>query len=452
MFRRIFLTYLSILILVMAVLTLVTSSLAENYVYEEKKQLLENVANRANNAASAFASGEISQAELNEIINAMGYITDTKIYIVTSDIMNGTLGGELTGEYLKDALDKAFSGKSVFLRRQYSEGFEAQMLFMAIPWNSGKTTGAILLFSPEKEIASIIKNIQLAIWLIAAAFVVIGGIIIFAFSRRIVRPIKAIGSASAKMALGERVDDIDITSKDELAGMARSFNSMKRKIELNEKLRQDLIANISHDLRTPVTNISGFLSGMADGIIKIEDYPKYIGILKKETKRLADLTGGILEAAKIQSGSIELIKSKFALRGAAEKAIEANREAARSKDVSISMDIDPGLIVNADERKIEQSLFNLINNAVKFSFSGGAVNVSAVCKEDGVEVCVEDRGKGIDKQDLPNIFERFYKAGEGGGFGLGLNIVKSYIEAHGGRLAIESEPGKGTAVRFVLNP
>ncbi len=452
MFRKIFITYLLILALVMTVLSFTISSLAENYVYGEKKGLLENVADRVNNAANAYASGEYGQQELNRIINTMAYITDTKIYVVKPGFYSEIdADSELGGEFLKDSLKKALAGESVFLRKQYSTHFEAQMLFMASPWRSGgQVKGAILLFSPEKEVAAVIGGIELAIWLTAAGFILIGGAIIYVFSRKIVKPIEAIGGASEKMALGEYVEDIGLTSKDELGKMARSFNSMKKKIEANEVLRQELIANVSHDLRTPITNINGFLSGMSEGVIKPDEYPKYISILKKETKRLMDLTGGILDAAKVRSGSIELNITEFALIGAAKEAVSANAELAKGKHVKITTDIGSKIHVSADSKKITQVLYNLINNAVKFTHEGGNVKLSAAETGEGVKVSVEDDGAGIDEKELPNIFGRYYTAG-GSGYGIGLSIVKAYVEAHGSRVEIKSKEGEGTAVSFILH-
>lgn len=450
MFKKIFLSYLSIMILVMTALSFVISSLAESYVYREKRSLLQNVADRAKRAAGSYAAGDINRDELGAIIDSMAYITDAKIYVVTSDIAeNIDLGSELAGEYLKDAMSTVLSGGSVFQRRQYA-GFGAQMLFLAEPWRAGGSIrGAVLLFSPEEDIAAVIGGIQLAVFLSAAAAALIGGVVIFLFSRRIVRPIKAMGEASSMMARGERVDDIGITTRDELGGLARSFNSMKHKIEANEALRQELIANISHDLRTPLTNINGYLSGMADGVIKEQDYPKYLGILKGETKRLMDLTGGILEAAKIRSGSIELSRETFALRETADAAAKANAELSKKNGVHISISVDYALTVHADRKKIEQVLYNLINNAVKYTPRGGLVIVSAVNTDKGSEVIVKDSGCGIDEKDLPNIFDRFYRSGSKDGFGLGLNIVNTYVEAHGGSVDITSGP-EGTSVRFVL--
>lgn len=452
MFRKIFLTYLSILVLIMLVLSTAVTYLSSEYVYNEKKKTLENVETRINEAANDYSSGALSKEAFGEVVNSLGYITDTKIYVISGAVpQNIDLGGELNGEYLDETIGKVLKGESVFTKRQYSSDFDAQMLFAACPWEySGTIKGAILLFAPEKEIASIIGSIQLAVWLIAAGFVIIGGIIIYLFSRRIVRPVKEIEAASEKMTCGVYPDDIRITTKDELGKLARSFNSMKEKLLKNETLRQDLIENISHDLRTPLTNINGFLSGMADGVIQPKDYPKYINILRSETKRLISLTGSMLETAKIQAGSIELSKETFSLKGAVSEAADANSALSLKNNVTIETKVPADLEITADRVKIGLVLYNLINNAVKYSKPSGKVTVSAVKSSGGAETTVEDNGIGIPESELLTIFDRFYRAQNtsGSGYGLGLAIVKAYVEAHGGHIDIKSSEGEGTLITF----
>lgn len=456
LFQKLFFTYMSVLILVMLVLSFAVSALADNYVYTEKHKLLDSVAEKTAAAADEYAAGDISQAELTNIINSMAYIANAKIYIVQtseSALDDIDLGGRLSGQYIKDALQTVFSGRQVFLRRQYSKGFDAQVLFAAYPWSAGTDIrGAILLFSPEEDISAIVSGLRLVTWLTAAAFVLIGGFIIYLVTGRVVKPIRALDEASQSMARGEAADDIAAASKDETGRLARSFNIMKRKLQQNETLRQELIAGISHDLRTPVTSINGYLSGMADGVIKPEDYPKYLGVIRQETQRLIRLTDEILQTAKIQSGSIELNTRRFALRETVDNAASANVLLVQEKRIRIETDIDCALMVRADAQKIEQVIYNLINNAVKYSGEGSKVTVSAQHADGSTRVCVEDNGPGIAPETLPHIFGRYYRAAPLAreGFGLGLAIVKTYVEAHGGNLDAQSEVGHGTRICFTL--
>lgn len=449
-FQKIFVTYLSILIIVMLILFITITSLADNYVYNEKQKTLESVAFKANRAANEFDSGKLTGAQLSEVIDTMGYITNTKIYIVKADFADHiNLGGKLNDDYLEDALPKVLAGEHVILRKQYSEGFDSQMLFAAYPWQDDTDIhGAILLFSPQKEISSIVANLRIHILIAAIVSVLIGCAVIYFFSRRIVQPIKAVDIASRKMAQGQTVEDIEIDTNDEIGSLAKSFNDMKQKIQKNEELRQDLISNISHDLRTPITTINGFAGGMADGIIKYEEYPKYIDIIRQEAKRLISLTGEILETAKIQSGSIELNITSVNVSEIVSAAVDANASFARGKGIEITVDINAPRTVQADPKRLEQIISNLINNAVKYSPNQSTVRVAAI-QQNETSICVEDQGIGIKQSDLPNIFDRYYrsKSAQGqSGFGLGLCIAKTYTEAHGGRIDVQSTYGKGTRI------
>ena len=460
LFQKLFFTYLSVLALVTLVLSVTVSALADDYVYNAKHDLLDSVADKTIAAANKYASGDVSQTELNETINAMGYIANAKIYVVqaSADVLGEVdLGDKLSGQYIRDALASVLSGERVFLRRQYSEGFNAQVLFAAYPWDdgAGNIRGAILLFSPEENISAIVANIRLVTAGTAAAFLLIGGLVIYLVTRRIVRPIKSLDEASRRMARGEAADDVETRGNDETGRLARSFNSMKHKLQQNEALRQELIAGISHDLRTPVTSINGYLSGITEGVIKPEDYPKYLGIIRQETQRLMRLTDEILETAKIRSGSIELNLRRFALAEAADAAVSAHKALAAEKHIRIDMRIDRSLMVRADAQKLEQVFYNLLGNAVKYSGEGAVVEVTAEHVENAVHVCVADTGPGIDTKSLPHIFDRYYRAvpRERAGFGIGLATVKSYVEAHGGRVEAQSETDteRASASRCPIN-
>ncbi len=455
-FQKVFFTYLSILAVIMLVLSITITALANAYVFKQKRQLLDNVAYKTIVLANEYDEGAIGHAQLSEALDAMGYTTDTKIYIIRADasrLESIELGGAVVNDYLKDALAKALCGETVVSRRQYSSKFGEQVVFAAYPWQSGADIqGVILLLSPEETISAIVGNIRLIIGLSAALFVILGGVVIYFFARRFVRPIKAIDAASAQMARGEAVPDIDIRSRDELGALAKSFNSMKNKIRKNEQLRSELISNISHDLRTPITNINGFLSGMAEGVIQAQDYPKYIGILLEEVRLLIALTDDILQTAKLQSGRIELNASRFPLRSLVSSAASANNAAAQKKSIVFSMEIDESLMVNADRQKLEQVLINLIGNAVKYADENTTVCVRAVDAPDAVMVSVTDHGVIISEEDLPHVFDRFYRAASNatGGFGLGLCIVKTYIDAHGGGIFASSDAQNGTVFSFTI--
>lgn len=455
-FQKIFFTYLSILAVVLLILAITITALANAYVYGQKRELLDNVAYKTGVLAKGYMAGTIDHAQLTEALDAMGYTTDTKIYIIQADpssLDSIDLGDALVADYLQDVLERVLRGETVVSRRQYSAGYEEHIILAAYPWKNGTDIeGALLLLSPEETISAIVGNIRLVISLVAAAFVLVGGLIIYFFSRRFVAPIKAIDTASAQMARGESAPDIVIRSQDELGALAESFNSMKNKIQQNEKLRSELISNLSHDLRTPITNINGFLRGMADGVIEQNDYPTYIGILLDEVSRLTALTDEILRTAKLQSGRIELNISKFLLHSAVDAAMAELKAAAREKGIRFQTDMDKSITVKADRQKLEQVLVNLIGNAVKYADANTTVDIGANKAPAGVCVSVTDHGVIIDDGDLPHVFDRFYRVSANSvpGFGLGLCVAKAYVDAHGGTIGVTSDAENGTTFTFTL--
>jgi len=455
LFSKIFITYLTILAAIMTVLAVMLTYLADAYVYAQKKDMLDSVAYKVETLTNEYMLGVIDNDRLTEALDAMGYITDTKIYVIKGGASSGRidLDGGIAEDFIADALAKALSGETIFLRRQYFSGYGEQIVLAAYPWeNGGGIEGALLLISPEETVSVIVGGIRLAICLAAAAFVALGGVVIYFFTRRLITPIREIEAASARMANGEPTPDIEIRTEDELGALSRSFNSMKNKIQKDEQFRSELISNLSHDLRTPLTNINGFLCAMADGMVREKDYPKTIGVIREEVKRLTDLTDDILQTAKIQSDQIELNLSPFALKPLVEAVISAADPSAKAKGVVVTADVPVDLFAAADRKKIEQVLHNLIGNAVKYADMGTEVHVSARDEGEAVSVSILDFGEVISETDLPHVFDRYYRASwaTAGGFGLGLCIAKTYVDAHGGQIAAKSSAKEGTVFTFTL--
>ncbi len=230
---------------------------------------------------------------------------------------------------------------------------------------------------------------------------------------------------------------------------------MKEKIAAAENMRREFIASISHDLRTPLTTINGFIQGILDGLIKPEETPRYLGIIRQETIRLMNLTGDILESAKLQSGGIKLCRKYFPLRDFLESFLESAGIKYNNKNIQIVVDCPQSLEIYADEERLKQILDNIISNALKFTGDNGQIIIRAAETPAETLIQIKDNGQGIAPEDLPFIFDKFYRGDKSrhestGGTGLGLNIVKNLLKLHGGKIEAFSELGKGTTmtVRF----
>jgi two-component system, OmpR family, phosphate regulon sensor histidine kinase PhoR len=241
-----------------------------------------------------------------------------------------------------------------------------------------------------------------------------------------------------------------------IRGAIAVFHDITRLKEL-EKIRQDFVANVSHELRTPLTTIKGYAETLLDGALKEEVAFQFVQIIKKHSDRLTKIVEDLLALSKIETKGFYLNLEKISIHGLIDDVINFVREAAEKKKISVTKkDVSPSLSALADRAYLEQVLVNLCDNAIKYGREGGEITLSAIEKVHGeVEFSVRDDGIGIPKEDLPRIFERFYRVDKGrsqelGGTGLGLSIVKHLVHAHGGRVWAESQLGEGSTFYFTL--
>jgi two-component system phosphate regulon sensor histidine kinase PhoR len=241
-----------------------------------------------------------------------------------------------------------------------------------------------------------------------------------------------------------------------MRGAIAVFHDISRLKEL-ERVRQDFVANVSHELRTPLTTIKGYTETLLDGALREEVAPQFLQVIQKHADRLAKIVEDLLTLSQIESKEFQVRNEKINLFEFVGDVFDFIKEAADKKKISISSHVDPSsLTVRADRGHLEQILINLLDNAIKYTHEGGKIRVSVIKRDQGeIEFSIKDDGIGIPKDDLPRIFERFYRVDKGrsqelGGTGLGLSIVKHIVQAHGGRVWVESQPDKGSTFYFTL--
>ncbi|MFC2052399.1 sensor histidine kinase [Chloroflexota bacterium] len=294
-------------------------------------------------------------------------------------------------------------------------------------------------------------------FLIWGALLAIAIALLFTFflSRRISAPIKALTLANRRLGQGDLSQRVEFKDKSEIGELAQAFNSMAGELEHIEYLRQNMVADIAHELRTPLSNIRGYLEAIRDGVAKADE--DTIRTLDEEATLLSRLVDDLQELSIAEAGELKLNCQTDDITGLIKQAVAARQTQATTKEVSLSTDITDKLpLVNIDSQRISQVLFNLMENALVHTAKGGVVTVTA--EQQGgcwVEVSVIDTGEGISTEDLPNIFERFYRVDKSrtratGGSGLGLTIARRFVEAHGGKIEAHSELGKGSRFSFTL--
>ncbi|MDA8077598.1 MAG: ATP-binding protein [Nitrospiraceae bacterium] len=266
-------------------------------------------------------------------------------------------------------------------------------------------------------------------------------------ARRLTKPIRGLTEAASAIGAGDLTRRVAATGKDELSVLSEAFNRMALALEKQEGLRRKLTANIAHELRTPIAAVRGELEGMMDGYIPMDK--EHVQSLYAEINRLRKIIEAIEELSNAEASSLNLDRRQVDLRPFLTNIAERFGRLFAEKGVSLDVSCDDGLTVQADPERLSQIIINLLGNALKATAAGGGVRITASAKEGAVVIEVADNGVGIREEDLPYVFERFYRASEGG-LGLGLAIVRELLDAHGGSIACRSEYGKGAAFTITL--
>ena len=322
---------------------------------------------------------------------------------------------------------------------------------------AGKTAGYVLtLASLEKEVklVEITRSavINSSIWVMLAAVIAI-----YFITERIIHPLKTMTGASKKFAKGDFSARVTVYGNDEVAELGRAFNNMAESLDSLEKMRNSFLANISHDLRTPMTTIAGFIDGINSGAIPPEKHEYYLGVISAEVHRLSRLVSQILDVSRLESGERKFNFTDFDIAEMARIILISFEQKIDSKKLDVSFEAeDDELYVNADKDAIYQVLYNLCHNALKFSKDGGRYQIT-LKRIHGrkIQVSVFDEGQSISDEDAKMIFDRFYKTDKSrgldkNGVGLGLYISKTIIDAHGEKIWVESEEGVSTTFSFTL--
>jgi signal transduction histidine kinase len=279
-------------------------------------------------------------------------------------------------------------------------------------------------------------------------------LLIVGVSFRALAPVEVLTAAARRMEAGDLSQRVEVSSHDEIGDLAHAFNSMADGLTRLEELRRQMVTDVAHELRTPLSNIRGYLEALQDGVVEPDE--GVINSIYEEAMLLNRLVDDLQELSLAEAGQLGLERRPTALVDVVDGAIEAASPQAAGEDLALSVVVPEGLpLVDIDPQRIGQVLRNLLCNAMTHTPPGGEIAITAHTRGRWVAVCVRDTGVGIAEEDLPYIFDRFYRADRSraratGGAGLGLGIVKQLVEAHGGRIEVESVVGRGTQFTFTI--
>ena len=331
---------------------------------------------------------------------------------------------------------------------------------LAIPIQAGGRTVGFLLASPSgwgqlgAQEQSFLDQVNRALLLAGALAGVLGILLGLGLSRGLTAPLARLTAAARRIAGGDLSQRVPETGSAEVAALGQAFNQMAADLEKAEELRRNLVADLAHELRTPLSVIQGNLRAIHDEVYPLEQAE--IATLYDETRLLNRLVDDLRELALAEAGQLRLERRPVAPADLVNRAMEPARVQAAEKGIALQAALPEDLpLVDVDPQRIGQVLGNLLNNALVHTPSGGEIVVMARTKESEVEVSVRDTGEGIRSEDLPHIFDRFYRADKSrvqvaSGTWLGLAIARQLVKAHGGRIEVESEVGRGTQFTFAL--
>jgi two-component system sensor histidine kinase BaeS len=398
-------------------------------------------------------------------------LSDQDIPIVNSALLQSLQGQEVSGNLQGDSIYPGNWFTGIYISVPIYDNGQA----------SGTPIGALLLAQPDtyptgfspKEVLATMNNL-----LLIAGVVITGIVILFGFymARRLTRPLASLTHAAEQMKAGDYTQRVDIPEQqDEIGALALTFNAMAEKIEadvnelrLQEQMRRDLIANIAHDLVTPLTAIQGYSEALADNVIQDPQARQETAqLIGREVQRLRRLVSDMQNMTTLETGRVQLEMAPLDMHALVDEVLAVIGPECELAGITLRNDILPTTPkVLADSDRITQALLNLLDNARYHTPPGGTITISAsvvagtqaarnLPARKWLAVTVSDTGTGIDPADLPYIFDRFFRAdrartGQRRGSGLGLSIVKAIITAHGGTIRAESTPARGTSIVFTL--
>ena len=362
---------------------------------------------------------------------------------IPSYVIDSVLSGDTVNKFVNDSkrkLHKNIIGIPIFYQNNTMGG-----IFFSFPPNIMKNT--------LQEFSHIVFT-SLIIAIIIALFLIYFG------SRSVSKPLKEINDAVLEIASGKFDKRVNVSATDEISQLASSFNYMADSLEHLEEMRAGFVSDISHELRTPMTSISGFVSGILDGTIPKERQEEYLRLVLEESTRLARLTNEMFEMTKMSARDYKLSIKEFDLAETTRLSIISAEHELETKNLDLNVDFESESIpVLAEPDSIKRVIINLLDNAIKYSFENSEIEIRIFSQDNHIVFEISNVGTGIDEADLPYIFDRFYKSDksrnrEKSGAGLGLSFVKNILNLHSQQINVQSIPignsSKKTTFSFTL--
>jgi signal transduction histidine kinase len=342
----------------------------------------------------------------------------------------------------------------VFSDRVPHWGVSGRVTYASVPTEDGGWV-TVLRPAPARgkagRLESTVAFLASMWWQFLLAALVAGAIALLLsrfLARGMTQPLRDMAAAARRMEVGDYAVRVHTSNRDEVGQLAQAFNRMSGELEQLERTRRDLVANVSHELKTPIAAIRAHLENLLDGVEQPD--PATLQVMLDQSDRLGRLVDQLLDLSRLESGEVPLHREDVAVGSLVSRVVSEISVAHAASEVSIVRDIDEDLPpVDADSERLHQVLYNLVDNAVRYTPPGGQVTIAAHRRDGAIELSVADTGVGIEPEHLPHLFDRFYRVDaarsrDEGGTGIGLAIARSVVEAHGGHIRADSQLGHGS--------
>ncbi len=455
---RLFWTYAAILLLVFTSVSVSVGVFVNAYSVNEHMENVTKVADTIEYWTGALQIEESdSRARMSyrQLLRSWAEFLESDIVVTNTDgeVIESTHSVTTVPDKL---INSVISGRTVVNKGTFNGAYEDKIMIVGVPMEyQGVTVGAMFFNTGIFDVRETTRG-MLYIVIVSSAFSIIAAaILVYIQSRRISRQIGAINTAARNIASGNFDKRVTVSSSDEIGQLASSFNFMADSIAQLEETKSEFISDVAHELRTPMTSISGFVEGILDGTIPKEKQDEYLKIVLDETKRLTKMVNDMLEMSKMASSEYKLDVSAFDLNELTRVCIISLGSRIDEKNLELNVEFEKDtMTVLADKDAIQRVIINLLDNAIKFSYPNTTIGIRTWVEGGRARFCVGNFGEGISGNDLSNIFNRFYKTdksrvNEKNGAGLGLSFVKNIMSLHKQSVWVESVDTKeGSSVKY----
>ncbi len=465
-FSKLMIIFIVIILISTVVSALLISQYFSNTFVDRAREEMVNVAKDVSTDAAYNYYNILSTDDFMNIVRqkAMNngdviWVVDqnTNIWVTYNPFGETKITREEILKYYFDMLDDINHGNITAKTNESDSFFNAPVITVGMPVIiQGNIVGAVFVHKLLSDLKPAMMDMYRQIIFAALIAFAVAVILIYFLAKSILKPLKKVTKATKQLAHGNFDVRISINSRDEIGELSDTFNSVAEDLGKYENTRRSFVANVSHELRSPLTSMQGLVQGILDGTIQKDQQENYLTVVLDETKRLNYLINDLLDLSQIESGKLAYEFKNIDINELIRRCLITFESKISAKNIEVEVDIkDEKQYVSADENRIKQVMTNLIDNAVKFTPEGGTIKIFTKESPASIFVNVNNSGGVIEPEDLPYVFERFYKADKSRtrtqeGTGLGLSIVKKILAGHGQNIWVKSTAQDGTTFTFTL--